>query len=87
MTITPELAEVIMIILKNIRVCLEDGGIQVNAEKAAITQEELMDVLDTTLTDFAMQGLLSLSAEAPEEESKPLPDNVVLFVPANPIEA
>ena len=31
MTITPELAEVVMIILKNIRVCLEDGGIQVNA--------------------------------------------------------
>jgi hypothetical protein len=86
MTITPELAEVVMIILKNIRVCLEDGGIQVNAEKAAITQEELKSVLDVAITDFAMQGLASLIAEAPVEEAKPMPDNVVIF-PSTPIEA
>ena len=86
MTITPQLAEVVMIILKNIRVCLEDGGIQVNAEKAAITQEELKRVLETAITDFAMQGLLSLAAEAPAEKAKPMPDNVVVF-PSTPIEA
>jgi len=86
MTITTELAEVVMIILKNIRVCLEDGGIQVNAEKASITQEELKSVLETVITDFAMQALEALTAEAPAEEAKPMPDNVVTF-PSTPIEA
>jgi len=86
MTITPELAEVLMIILKNIRIGLEHGGIKVHAEKAGITEEELKGILETTLTDFAMQGLLSLAAEAPAEKAKPMPDNVVVF-PSTPIEA
>ncbi len=86
MTITPELAEVLMIILKNIRIGLEHGGIKVHAEKAGITEEELKGILETALTDFAMQGLLSLAAEEPEAEVAITPNNVVMF-PASPIEA
>ena len=43
-------------------------------------------MLDVAITDFAMQGLASLIAEAPVEEAKPMPDNVVIF-PSTPIEA
>ena len=86
MTITHELAEVLMIILKNIRIELEHGGIKVPAEKAGITEEELKGSLETTRTDFTMQGLLSLAAEEPEPEAAITPNNVVMF-PASPIEA
>ena len=86
MIITSELAEVLMIILKNIRIGLEHGGIKVHAEKAGIREEELKAILETTLTDFAMQGLLSLAAEEPEAEVAITPNNVVMF-PASPIEA
>ena len=86
MTITPVLAEVLMIILKNIRIGLEHGGIKVHAEKAGITEEELKGILERTLTAFAMQGLLSLAAEEPEPEAAITPNNVVMF-PASPIEA
>ena len=84
--LTHQLAEVLITILMNIYMGLENGGIEVHAEKAGITKQELEGVLEAALHDFGMQGLMSLATKAVEEESKPMPDNVVVF-PSTPIEA
>lgn len=86
MTISDELFEVVLIILKNLRAGLETGGLVVHADRLGISEEELKGVLETAVADLALQGLNSLIAETPVEEAKPLPSNVVIF-PTTPIEA
>ena len=86
MTITPELFEVILIILKNLRGGLETGGLVVHADRLGISEQELKGILETAVGDLALQGLNALIAEEPEAEVAITPNNVVMF-PASPIEA
>jgi len=86
MTISDELFEVILIILKNLRGGLETGGLVVHADRLGVSEQELKGILETAVADLALQGLNALIAEAPAEEAKPLLNNVVIF-PTTPIEA
>ena len=86
MTITPELFEVILIILKNLRGGLETGGLVVHADRLGISEQELKGILEAAVGDLALQGLNALIAEEPEAEVAITPNNVVMF-PASPIEA
>jgi len=86
MTISDELFEVILIILKNLRGGLETGGLVVHADRLGVSEQELKGILETAVADLALQGLNALIAEEPVEEAKPLLNNVVIF-PTTPIEA
>lgn len=86
MTISDELFEVILIILKNLRGGLETGGLVVHADRLGISEQELKGILEMAVGDLALQGLNSLIAEEPEPEAATVPSNVVIF-PTTPIEA
>ena len=78
--LTPALTEALLTILMNIYVGLENGGIEVHAEKAGITKQKLKRVLEAALYDFGIQARISLMVP------KSRKDNLVIF-PSTPIEA
>lgn len=87
MTISDELFEVILIILKNLRGGLETGGLVVHADRLGISEQELKGILETAVGDLALQGLNSLIAEdEAAAKAATVPNNVVIF-PTTPIEA